>query len=92
MSNPSPTVETTNPCGACGHPQAGHRTRYAAGIGDHEWLLDFDSPILSGIRDRHTTQTPATIHHPQVAHDPSRTPGGGDKLPGHNVNHTTRNH
>jgi hypothetical protein len=47
--------EYTTDCAACGHPEDGHGTRYAAGAGDHEyvpetWAPNLSAPVSTGTR------------------------------------------
>lgn len=72
-------------CAACGHPEDGHGTRYAAGVGDHTYVPE----IWAGSVDTDVDQpapTRAIYRAPDgglaMQTDPSQpVPGGGDKLP-----------
>jgi hypothetical protein len=73
----------TTDCAACGHPQDGHGTRYAAGAGDHEHIPE----VWAGRTTETGDETSSRIYRHEdrglaMWPDPSRpAPGGGDRLP-----------
>ncbi|PRY56465.1 hypothetical protein B0I28_109114 [Glycomyces artemisiae] len=80
---------TSGRCALCEHPEEGHGVRYAAGVGDHEFVHD----AWTGRAPRPAVESDRPSRAPEIYRapdgglamwpDPSRPApsGGGDRLP-----------